>query len=68
MMKEIAEMLEELSSDRHLNNKYGPAVLQGAILVELRKLRAAIEKSNKGPAAQRAKRRQKKSDGQTENP
>ena len=46
MSQEIQSVLEEIASERELGHKYGPAVLQAAIIVELRKLRAAIEKTS----------------------
>lgn len=44
--QELRDLLEELSSYRDLNTKYGAAVLQAAVILEIRKLREAIEKSN----------------------
>jgi hypothetical protein len=73
-LEEISKILEELSSDRNLNNKYGPAVLQAAVIAELHRTQGLLqgvygalhklislqENKKPGPAAKRAARRKKR--------
>jgi hypothetical protein len=48
MKEEIEAVLKELAANREMNTTYGgAAVVQAAVIVELRKLRAAVEEANK---------------------
>ena len=49
MSKEIQAVLEELEAHRFLNQKYGPAVMQAAVIVELRKLCKIVEDAYNWP-------------------
>lgn len=54
-MTKIQAILEEFASNRELNLKYGPAVMQAAVIMELRALREAIEKLQTSEPKKRGK-------------